>query len=206
MNLSPFLITRQGRQQVLAATLGLIAGLAIFILLERGVTPRYTFVTGIDKWIPFVAWSWFIYVGFFPFVLALAAYARPDAFMMFAKATLVAFVAGVLCFMLFPEIVPRPDVATIHSSFIRHHLARMWQLDRASNGFPSLHVAVTCLACQMLATPRQRRVTIVLGALICMSTLTLKQHTVVDVLGGVLLALASAFCVRWWHTARKELA
>ncbi|MGS0896251.1 phosphatase PAP2 family protein [Burkholderia stagnalis] len=178
-------------RQALAATLGMVAGLAIFFLLERGVVPRYVLATAVDARIPFIAGSWFVYVGFFPFVIALAAYARPPAFAAFKEAALIAFVLGVVCFLLFPEAVPRPDVAEIGNAFVRHRLARMWQLDLAANGFPSLHVAVTCLACRMLADRRRVAVTAV-GLLICASTLTLKQHTVADVLGGVLLAAVSA--------------
>lgn len=190
-------------RQMLAATFGMVAGLAIFFLLERGVTPRHVFATAIDARIPFIAWSWFVYVGFFPFVIALAGYARPPAFAAFKEAVLIAFVLGVVCFLLFPEAVPRPDVAEIGNAFVRHRLARMWQLDLAANGFPSLHVAVTCLACRMLAD--RRLVTVTVGLLICTSTLTLKQHTVADVLGGVALAMASALWVER-RSLRRRLA
>ncbi|WP_407971198.1 phosphatase PAP2 family protein [Burkholderia pyrrocinia] len=191
-------------RQMLAATFGMTAGLAIFFLLERSVTPRYVFATPIDARIPFIAWSWFVYVGFFPFVIALAAYARPPAFAAFKEAVLIAFVLGAVCFMLFPEAVPRPDVAEIGNTFVRDRLARMWQLDFAANGFPSLHVAVTCLACRML-TDRRRIAAVAIGVLICASTLTLKQHTVADVLGGVALATVSALWVER-RLLRRRLA
>ncbi|VBB11587.1 PAP2 superfamily [Burkholderia stabilis] len=191
-------------RQMLAATFGMAAGLVIFFLLERGVTPRYVFATEIDARIPFIAWSWFVYVGFFPLVIALAAYARPPAFAAFKEAVLIAFVAGVVCFLLFPEFVPRPDVAEIGNAFVRHRLARMWQLDLAANGFPSLHVAVTCLACRMLAD-RRRLAVAAIGVLICASTLTLKQHTVADVAGGVALAAVSALWVER-RSPRRRLA
>ena len=42
---------------------------------------------------------------------------------------------------------------------------------------------------------RRRLATVAVGLLICASTLTLKQHTVVDVLGGVALAMVSALWV-----------
>jgi len=189
-------------RQMLAATFGMLAGLAIFFLLERGVTPRYVLATAIDARIPFIAWSWFVYVAFFPFVVALAAYARPSAFAAFREAVLIAFVLGVVCFLLFPEAVPRPDIAEIGNAFVRRRLARMWQLDLAANGFPSLHVAVTCLACRMLAD-RRRIVAAAIGLVICASTLTLKQHTVADVLGGVALATVSALWVERRSPGRR---
>lgn len=191
---------RPNVRQAGVALLGMIAGLVIFFLLERGVTPRYTFVTPIDAWIPFLALSWVVYVAFFPFVIALAAYARPQAFRAFQDAVLITFVASVACFLLFPEAVPRPDIASVDNAFVRHRLERMWQLDLAVNGFPSLHVAVTCLACRMVPTCRYRVVIVLAGLAICMSTLTLKQHTLADVLGGAWLAALGA-----WLAERRSM-
>lgn len=203
MTMPPFYMGRRPDiRQALAAMFGMVAGLAIFFLLERGVTPRYVLATSVDAWIPFVEWSWFVYVAFFPFVIGLAAYARPQAFAAFRDAVLIAFVAGLVCFLLFPEIVPRPDVAEIGNAFVRHRLTRMWNLDLAANGFPSLHVAVTCLACRMLPADRHRALATVAGVLICASTLALKQHTVADVLGGVALAVVSALWVERRSTRR----
>lgn len=177
-------------RQTLVALLGLLLGLGIFIGLQRLITPRYIWVTPLDEWIPFVAQSWWLYVLFFPFVLLAATYASADAFRAFKGATGMAFAIAVLCFWLFPEHLPRPELGSLDNSFVHQRLSRMWQLDRASNGCPSLHVAVTCLACRALWSHPGKGWIGLTGLLICLSTLTLKQHTLLDVAGGVLLALA----------------
>ncbi|MDR0480725.1 MAG: phosphatase PAP2 family protein [Gallionellaceae bacterium] len=182
-------------RQAALATLAFAVGLALFLLLERGVTPRYSLALPVDRSIPFLAWSWFVYMGFFPFVIALVAYAQPQAFSAFRQALRIALVIGIACFLLFPEAIPRPDLAGISNEFMRHRFDHMWQLDLAENGFPSLHVVVTCLACRMLPARRHRALASVIGMLICASTLTIKQHTVADVAGGVLLAMACAYWV-----------
>jgi membrane-associated phospholipid phosphatase len=183
----------------------MVAGLAVFLLIERGVTPRYALATSMDARIPFIAWSWLVYVSFFPLVVALSAHARALAFAAFKEAAVTAFVIGIVCFLLFPENVPRPNLAAIDSAFVRHRLAWMWWFDLAANGFPSLHVAVTCLACWMLPAHRYRTIAALACLLICVSTLTLKQHTLADVLGGVLLAL---LCALWAgrHRIRRQPA
>ncbi|SEB86248.1 PAP2 superfamily protein [Pseudomonas saponiphila] len=178
--------------QALAAAFALLLGLALFIGLQRLVTPRYNWVTPLDQWIPFVAESWFLYVLFFPFVLLAAAYASPERFRGLRNATGLAFGVALLCFWLFPEVLPRPQLDALDNAFLQQRLSRMWQLDRACNGFPSLHVAVTCLAWWALRGRPYPWLSAASGLLICLSTLTLKQHTLVDVAGGVLLALVCA--------------
>lgn len=182
------------------AVLGMLLALAIFMTIERIVTPRYSFVTPLDRTIPFIPLTWLLYIMFFPLVVVAAACAEPSAFSRFRQAVVLAFMVSIVCFGLFPEIVPRPDPATIGNAFLRQRLARLWMLDLASNGLPSLHVSVTCLTCRMLWRPRYRWLIGLTGLLICASTLTLKQHTVIDVVGGLLLAL---LCARLPHQSRK---
>ncbi|NBF04100.1 phosphatase PAP2 family protein [Pseudomonas sp. Fl5BN2] len=183
-------------RQALVALLGLLLGLSIFIGLQRLITPRYNWVTPLDQLIPFIAQSWWVYVLFFPLVPLAAAYASADAFRAFRNATGIAFAVAILCFWLFPEFIPRPDIGSLDNAFVQQRLSRLWQLDRASNGCPSLHVAVTCLACRALWRVRYRWLVGLGGLLICLSTLTLKQHTLIDVAGGVLLALACALATQ----------
>lgn len=178
-------------RQALAGLLGLLSGLGLFITLEHVSVPRYNWVTSLDNQIPFIAQSWWLYVLFFPFVLLAAAYASAERFRAFRNATGIAFCVALLCFWLFPELIPRPDVGLVDNAFLQQRLSRLWQLDLASNGCPSLHVTVTCLACRALWDRHYRWLTGCSGLLICLSTLTLKQHTVIDVIGGLLLAL---FC------------
>ncbi|MGE8414420.1 MAG: phosphatase PAP2 family protein [Pseudomonas sp.] len=197
------LIAAANLRQALVAALALLLGLGAFIGLQRLVTPRYNWVTPLDELIPFIAQSWFVYVLFFPFVLLAAAYASQEGFRALRNATGMAFAVGLLCFWLFPEYVPRPDIAVLDHGFLQQRLGRMWQLDLACNGFPSLHVAVTCLACRALWWRPCKVLTAALGLLIGLSILTLKQHSLVDVAGGLLLALACALATqRQGSTAR----
>lgn len=184
--------TKPDCRQALVALLGMLLCLSIFIALERTVTPRYNWVLPLDEWIPFIPVSWCVYVLFFPFVLVAAAYAPAEAFKAFTVAVWFAFIVAVGCFLMLPESLPRPDIGLVDNAFLRQRFARLWQLDQASNGFPSLHVAVTCLACRALWASRYRWLVGGLGVLISLSTLTVKQHTLVDVAGGALLALGCA--------------
>ena len=187
-----------GRQAWLAV-LGMVLALAVFLAMERMVVPRYRFDTPFDAAIPFLPLTWAVYVLFFPFIVAVAGLASSSAFHLFKASVVLAFFASIVCFHLFPETVPRPDPSAIANAFLRQRLARLWALDLASNGAPSLHVSMTCLACRMLWHTRRRWLVAGAGALICLSTLTVKQHTVVDVAGGVLVALLCGWLATRWQ-------
>ena len=180
---------RRRVRQATTAFVGMLLGLTMFVIVERVVVPRYSFATPADHAIPFIPLTWAIYMLFFPFVIALSAFAQKDAFETFKSAVATAFILSFGCFLLFPEVVPRPDQATITNAFLRQRLTRLWMMDLASNGLPSLHVSVTWLACRMAWLTRFRLLAVGTGLLICISTLTLKQHTLADVAGGVLMAI-----------------
>ena len=62
----------QPARQALIAFGGMAVGLAMFVVIERLVVPRYDFATPADSAIPFVPLTWPIYMLFFPFVIAVS--------------------------------------------------------------------------------------------------------------------------------------
>lgn len=95
-------------------------------------------------------------------------------------------------FLIYPTVAPRPaDVAG--DGIFAHGLRTVYDLDPPYNCFPSLHVAYSFLAA--LTSYRVHRglglAALVWAALIGISTLYTKQHYVVDVIAGVLMAYAA---------------
>ena len=134
----------------------MVAGLVLYLALERAITPRYDFAGPLDAALPFLPWTWGAYMAFFPFVVAAAACAEASRFHQVARQMVYAFVIALGCFTLWPEALARPPIEGIENAFLREHIARLWWLDAPSNGFPSLHVTLTVLACRWPAAPRWR--------------------------------------------------
>ena len=85
----------------------------------------------------------------------------------------------------------------------------LYNNDTPTNVCPSLHVFVTVAAhvClvksphmkELNSRKRIKNISLVLAILICLSTMFLKQHSVIDVVCGVSLALVLYFVVfKWW--------
>ena len=113
-------------------------------------------------------------------------------------AYLAVWIAAYICFLAYPTIAPRP-AKLIGKGFVAWGLRFLYSADPPYNCFPSLHVAhsfVSAFTCY----PVHRRVGVVAtlcAALVGLSTLYTKQHYILDVVAGILLAgAASALFLR----------
>lgn len=158
---------------------------------------HYDLTTSLDQAIPLVPGWMYIYFGCFLFwtvnYIMVARINRndPDTFYRFVAADMISrLVCGVI-FMVFPTTNVRPEVTgTGFSVFL---LQFLYGLDQPTNLFPSIHCLVSWFC--FLGIKDQKRipawykgVSFVLAVLVFLSTLFTKQHVLVDVAGGVILA------------------
>lgn len=173
--------------------------LSVFFLLERVVVPEYLIHCALDDMIPFCEWflipyaSWFLLLPGTLLVLLLRD--RPTyfylCFTMFSGMSLC-----LLVYALFPNGLELRT--TIEGDNLLCQLVRsLWAFDTSTNVCPSIHVASTMsvqLAIGRSRVWRHRRLVLAaswsLTVLILLSTLFLRQHSVIDVVCGVVLAVA----------------
>jgi membrane-associated phospholipid phosphatase len=104
-------------------------------------------------------------------------------------AYLTVWLVAYVCFLVYPTIAPRP-ARVVGTGFVAWGLRFLYSADPPYNCFPSLHVAhsfVSAFACY----PVHRKVGLVAtlcAAVVGLSTLYAKQHYILDVLAGGLLA------------------
>ena len=155
-------------------------------------------LTALDKSVEFVDWTILIYLTQFgiicsPFVFHDDFLSMNETLYGMLIATGIAFVV----FMVFPTTLPRD--ALVPSDWLAGIYAQLYGLDQPVNCFPSLHVALAHLTWTTYLRGRSPKAFgIGLWALlITVSTITTKQHYVIDVVGGVALAGLS------WTLARR---
>jgi membrane-associated phospholipid phosphatase len=104
-----------------------------------------------------------------------------------------------VCFLAWPTVAPRPP-AVPGTGFSAWGLRFLYEADPPYNCFPSLHVAHSFVSAMTTLRVHRRLGCAAVGAalLVGISTLYTKQHYVLDVAAGVLLALvAGAFFLRF---------
>ncbi len=152
----------------------------------------------LDREVPFLVWTVWLYLPFYAgiFALAITGLRRIDLFHRAVKGFLLTVLIGALGHLLIAAEYPRPPVPLPARGLSEAFLAWVQAVDPPGNVFPSLHVAHTTALALVLRRDRRRMgaLALVMALLLALSTMTTKQHFVVDVLSGWLIA----FLVSRW--------
>jgi len=192
----PSRVTRMGRVKAALFIVSLIAVFYVVPMHVRIVQPMQLVPTAIDRAVPFLEWTIWIYISYFVFLLVPFVVCRDENRVSGALYALAlnSVLAGAV-FLAWPTqvAVQQPSGGGL-TGFLWQALLTV---DRPVNCVPSLHVANACVCAFVL----QREETAwrygapVWLALIMLSTLTTKQHFFIDIVAGALLAAFSVWCV-----------
>ena len=150
--------------------------------------------TGVDRSIPFVPEFLMIYFGCYVFwavnYILIARQDRRSVYQFFTGD----FISRCVClvsFLAFPTTNTRPLITG--SGLWNQAALWLYSIDAADNLFPSIHCLVSWF-CYLGIRGRKeiprwyQSVSMVIAILVFASTLLTKQHVIVDVAGGILLA------------------
>ncbi|MCI0641185.1 MAG: phosphatase PAP2 family protein [Gemmataceae bacterium] len=195
----PFTLARFVRQSLTLAAI-MIAALTgyLVVLKTRGWHPVFVTWTPWDDFFPYQpVWVWVYLIPYLigPPIIGLMSSAN---FRWYVQRGLVTVVVTLLIFVAMPtHTAPRP-----HSHDLTGPTAALydWMIaidDPPANAAPSLHVSLTCLLALALLRdfPRWWPVTTAGVILVWLATLFTRQHHLIDVATGVLLALVVAYAL-----------
>jgi len=179
-------------------SLVLLIGLVpLYILIPELFPPRTRYLPelAIDRALPLVPVWALVYGALYFFLILLPIFVvRQDELV---RRTVCAYLAIWIAayaffFVIYPTAAPRP-ARIVGEGFAAWGLRALYSSDPPYNCFPSLHVAhsfVSALAAQRVNRGLGVLATIC-AALVALSTLFTKQHYVVDVIAGVVLAFVA---------------
>ncbi len=151
-------------------------------------------VTYIDLSTPLIKIFVVPYLIWYPFIIATMLYLCIKDRSVYFK-TLLAYVLGlIVCYMtylVFQTYVPRPNL--IGEDLFTKLLAMIYNADQPFNAFPSIHVLSSFLMIKAISMSRVKNrlnTTIIYtnSIIIILSTLFVKQHVILDVISGILVA------------------
>ena len=179
---------------------GLFNFITYFSIQALVTTNRFDFMTSLDTIIPLVPNFIWVYHTLLPVVMItmIALMKKRDVFFLaFFSFMLTSFILSIF-YVLFPSFYPRGGIDVACASTWLMELTR--GIDSAHNTFPSGHVAFSWLLVLAVsnATYIQQRTWlkisyVIWALLISISTLVLKQHYIVDVASGIVLACLCYF-------------
>lgn len=179
-----------------------------FTFVERfyNVEHYYSMHCPLDDMIPFCEWFlipyllWFVYlIGtiVYTFFFDVAAFKRMMYFI------IITYSITMLIYLVFPTCQDLRPTQFARNNVLTRFVAWFYNFDTNTNVCPSIHVLGSVAAmlglcdCRRLQNPKLKLLFILLCVLICISTVFMKQHSVLDVLAALpLCVIAYPICYK----------
>lgn len=192
MKLKKFIKSETGKN------IGLLLLLAFIYLLTYTTTNHFSLwgpwqlsMFNVEKNIPFIPWSVSIYLSVYLLIIIALIIIPKNKFRSAIYGMFGIMIIHGLFFLIIPTTYPRPNFP-LDISAINYYLYKfLIATDLPQNCFPSQHVSMCIFISLFIYFINKKIGTIFLiwSLLIIISTLTLKQHYILDVLGGFILAI-----------------
>lgn len=174
----------------------------IYQVLNRRVGKVYDLVTEFDRNTPFIKEFIIPYNIWYPFILFCMIYLLVKHRDNYYRTIIGLDIGIVICYIFyifFQTTVPRP-VLTDNDIFTKI-VSITYKSDRPINCFPSIHVFTTFTMMVSVWTSDKiskgmKSCVSILGVLIILSTIFVKQHVILDVVGGMVLSITVHYMVR----------
>ncbi len=145
-----------------------------------------------DDWIPFIPEFIYAYYIYFPFLLLVVPITKTRVqFYHVVSAFAILESTAIATFILYPTKITRPDIEPL--DFTHQLVYAIFSADPGYNLLPSLHVGHSVLVAVFFYVYQKKYfLPVCLIALsICLSTVFVKQHYVIDIPFGILYSLTS---------------
>lgn len=180
----------------------------LFMFVEHlyPVTEYYPMHCSLDDKIPFLEIFVIPYVFWFVYIIGMLLYTLLydiDAFRKMMRFIMVTYTAAIIIYLLFPTCQELRPSAFERDNLLTKLVTSIYDFDTNTNVCPSIHVMgslavmFTALHCKGLQKKRWKISFVVIAILICLSTVFLKQHSIIDVIAALpfcLVAYYVCFC------------
>lgn len=117
-------------------------------------------------------------------------------------------VAKVICFVIFlvfPTVMTRPEITG--SDIFSKFTAFIYSVDTPDNLFPSIHCFMSVYFAAVIVRSEKtgkafKAANVVFAVLVCACVVLVKQHVLVDIAGGVILAFIAPFIAKLLHAEK----
>lgn len=188
----------------------------VFLLDEKYIVRNY-FVSylPLDDMIPFCEWFVIPYFLWYPLMIGAGVYLffmDPDGFKKYMTYVGCGFLLIVLLYAVFPNGQNLRPRTFENSNFLTDIIKWVYKNDTNTNVCPSLHVVGTMgamfalMECEKLRTWWFQTFNVILSFFICISTVFIKQHSILDVFVGIIFGIVYYLIVYKWMPEKSHIA
>lgn len=190
---------------------------ALFYILERVWVRRGFFPMhcALDDYIPFCEYFLIPYLFWFVFLIGIHLYTffcEPEAFEKLMRFIIISYSLSLIIYVLFPTCQNLRPASFERDNLFTRFIAGFYQFDTNTNVCPSLHVvgSVAVMLCawntRRFSTRPWKFVFSAATLLICVSTVFLKQHSLLDILVALpVCAVSYAAAYGKWELRRNHV-
>jgi len=165
--------------------------------------PRELPMTFLDEMVPFLPWTIFIYISEYLYFTAIYIICKDlENLNKYLYSFFFTQALSCLIFLVYPTTYPRDQfpVPAETPAFLQSLWTWLRSQDAPTNCLPSLHVSTVYLSAFIFRDEQREKLPFFLGwaTLIALSTLPTKQHYLVDVVAGLVLAIVMYVVFHRW--------
>ena len=180
--------------------------IVVFFLLERVLEPRWFIQCPIDDLIPFNEYFIIFYGAWFfmlPFTFFYLVFTDRKTFLWTSIIMFAGMSISLLIYVLFPNYINLRPVIT-QDNICAQLMQLVYTMDTPTNVCPSIHCSSTMAMIlgfwKSEQAPKSLKWSMTgLGIMICISTMVTKQHSILDVIAGILLTCILAYGHKKWN-------
>lgn len=176
----------------------------LFLFVERfyRVDYYYPMYCSFDDLIPFCEWFLVPYLFWFVYLIGMHLYTLfydIDSFKRMMKYIIFTYSAAMLIYFVFPTCQELRPIQFERDNILTNFIAEFYKFDTNTNVCPSIHVIGSFAVMEAALwshTIKSKgwKITFVIAAiLICISTVFMKQHSVIDLLAALPICLVAHF-------------
>lgn len=161
----------------------------------------------IDNWIPLVPFFVIPYISWYVLLaLTIFRFAKTDTRMFgsAALAVIITLLSSYVCYIFYQTEINRPDIQS--NDFFSVILKFIYEHDNPYAAFPSTHTSLSTL-CALLwsrTNSSYKQIIIIWCITIIASTVLVKQHYFLDILGGLAVAAFGYICANRIYSIKGE--
>lgn len=167
-----------------------IASMVLYQITNRPIGVVHRLTLPYEASIPLIREFVVVYHACYPFMFINLILFMLMNKVLFVESAISVAVGNVLAFftyLVYQTEVPRPEI--LGNDLFSQFLRLTYRMDKPFNGFPSQHVLTTTIIFIAIWRSKSKKGYKVFSSILCLmillSTLFIKQHTLLDVLGGV---------------------
>jgi membrane-associated phospholipid phosphatase len=164
--------------------------LGIYRLVQTMNPVGFNLEIGVDKYIPLIPEFAVIYLSYIPMLIFVFAFYWNDykTYRSMSLMLIAVISIAIIIYSVFQTEVLRPII--VSTDFFSRLTNTIYKYDMPNNTFPSLHVALTSSITAFVYKKNTKvgMALIPLTLLIILSTMFIKQHVFLDIIGGLMLA------------------